>query len=78
MTEPNIFKKISKLAKAVKKHAEGGFENVEPEEYANRLQICSGCEFQKDAKCIKCGCFLNKKAWWATEDCPIGKWPKQS
>ena len=41
-----------------------------------RWDLCSGCEFLKDDKCLKCGCFMNVKAHWAHAECPIGKWGK--
>ena len=75
--KPNIIKKATNFAKAVKKHAEDGFKDVKLEEYIERLDICNGCDYQKDGECIECGCILSKKAWWRSEDCPKDKWPKQ-
>ena len=41
-----------------------------------RWDICSGCEFLKDDKCEKCGCFMKVKHKLAMAKCPIGKWDK--
>ncbi len=39
-----------------------------------RLELCDPCEFKKDARCGKCGCYLRAKVKMATEACPVGKW----
>jgi hypothetical protein len=41
---------------------------------AKRRAICNGCEFLKDSRCLKCGCFYEVKIRLATETCPIGLW----
>ena len=39
-----------------------------------RLDICSACEFFHQDRCLKCGCFMNKKAHLESAQCPINKW----
>ena len=41
-----------------------------------RWDICSGCEFLKDNKCEKCGCFMKVKHKLAMASCPEGKWDR--
>ena len=41
-----------------------------------RWDLCSSCEFLKDNKCQKCGCFMKVKHKMAIAKCPIGKWDK--
>ena len=41
-----------------------------------RWDLCTGCEFLKDNKCEKCGCFMKVKHKLAMASCPIGKWDK--
>ena len=41
-----------------------------------RWDLCSGCEFLKDDKCQKCGCFMKVKHKLAMASCPEGKWDK--
>ena len=41
-----------------------------------RWDLCSGCEFLKDNKCEKCGCFMKVKHKLAMASCPVGKWDK--
>jgi len=39
-----------------------------------RLDICAACEFFHQGRCLKCGCFMNKKAHLESAQCPINKW----
>ena len=41
-----------------------------------RWDICSSCEFLKDDKCEKCGCFMKVKHKLAMAKCPEGKWDR--
>ena len=41
-----------------------------------RWDLCSSCEFLKDDKCSKCGCFMKVKHKLALASCPEGKWSK--
>ena len=41
-----------------------------------RWDLCSGCEFLKDNKCEKCGCFMKVKHKLAMAKCPIDKWDR--
>ena len=42
-----------------------------------RWDLCQGCEFLKNDKCEKCGCFMKVKTKIASARCPIGKWEKE-
>ena len=64
------------FAKAVTKYVATGGKKVDESRYAERMAICDNCEYRSGARCLKCGCFLEMKAAWASADCPIGKWPK--
>ena len=41
-----------------------------------RWDLCLGCEFLKDDKCEKCGCFMKVKHKLAMASCPIDKWDR--
>ena len=41
-----------------------------------RWDICSSCEFLKDDKCEKCGCFMKVKHKLAMASCPEGTWDR--
>jgi hypothetical protein len=56
------------------RHSFNGFKNVSLDEYKKRLNICNACKFRSGKRCLKCGCYLSKKAWWKSEKCPIKKW----
>jgi hypothetical protein len=45
-----------------------------PEKSYARLEICKTCEFFKDTRCLKCGCYMEKKAHLEMSQCPINKW----
>ena len=60
---------------------------VSAEKANKRLEICRECPYFKydmknpetdiaDGRCLKCGCFMNTKAHWASAECPIAKWGK--
>jgi len=44
------------------------------EKAAERIKICEGCEFYKQGRCIKCGCFMTAKIHVESSRCPINKW----
>jgi hypoxanthine phosphoribosyltransferase len=73
---PGLFGLASNFGKAVINYAKSGFKNVTPEQYKNRLNICSTCEHYDNGRCkhVGCGCFLSTKAWLSSEKCPIDKW----
>jgi hypothetical protein len=57
-------------------HAKDGFKRVDDTVYSSRLAICQSCEYydDKNITCKTCGCFLDIKARWNSEKCPIDKW----
>jgi len=53
--------------------------NVPASSYAARMDICRACEFRKDfaagaLQCTQCGCFMNLKAHFSGQKCPVNKW----
>lgn len=73
---PSIATQGWSFAKAVTKYVATGGKKVGESNFAERMAICDNCEYRSGSKCLKCGCFLEMKASWASADCPIGKWPK--
>ena len=49
---------------------------VSDEIYNERLEICKSCEWydEEQNRCKECGCWLEHKARWSLDSCPIGKW----
>lgn len=76
---PSLAQQAINYGKALARHAlnPGKLPEVEVK---RRLQVCEGCEWfrPEDRRCAhtSCGCFLDVKATWASESCPIGGWPK--
>jgi len=72
---PGIFQKAVNFTKAVVKHAATGFQRVPLNVFHDRMNICNACENKtNEGTCKLCGCFLNIKNTWASEQCPIKKW----
>ena len=75
---PSMAQKAANFAKASVKHVGSGLKTVSKETKNIRLEICNSCPHKTGAEdnptCNKCGCFLNIKAGWASQACPIGKW----
>lgn len=67
---------LSNFVSSLINHSLNGFQNVNRETFNSRMNICRSCEFfdSSAVRCKQCGCFLNIKASWASEKCPIDKW----
>jgi len=67
------------FTEALGRYIAGGMKMVAEEVYRQRLAVCAGCDFFRDNHCLQCGCRMAgdvvAKARWATEECPLGKWP---
>jgi hypothetical protein len=67
------------FTEALGRHVAGGMKMVGEEVYRQRLAVCAGCDFFRDNHCVQCGCRMAgdviAKARWASEECPLGKWP---
>lgn len=73
---PPIYKQIWNYGKAFTKHIFHGRPHVTDESYVDRITICNSCDKKtEDWKCAECGCPIESKASWATEDCPLKRWP---
>lgn len=59
-------------------HVENGFSYVTDAQKETRLEICRACDKHTETpmgpQCKECGCLLNIKAGWASEQCPLKKW----
>ena len=73
---PPTGKMVKNFAKALVKHVGDGLRKSNLDLYKNRINICNGCDLREGNRCTHelCGCFIDKKAWWMSEKCPIDKW----
>jgi len=73
---PSKVRMVKNFAKAAAKHIGDGLRKVSIQEYQDRLDICNPCNMRLKNRCTheSCGCFIDKKAWWASEECPLDKW----
>ena len=77
---PPAIQMAGNLAKALAKHVMDGAKKVTTEQFKARIAVCNTCPLRLKNRCThpKCGCYLDVKAWWASEDCPDDppRWPK--
>lgn len=76
---PRLLRKAARLASAI------GAETMAiarrrpkltPEQVAARLAICGSCDqLRSNRTCAKCGCFVDAKARFRSQVCPLRKWP---
>jgi hypothetical protein len=79
---PSLARQAVNFAGAVVSHVTSGLPELDEASYQARLAVCrGGCEFftvdDDQPRCAHgcCGCFLEVKARWADQTCPVGKWP---
>ncbi|MEI6492088.1 MAG: DUF6171 family protein [Verrucomicrobiota bacterium] len=55
-----------------------GEDPITEAQKAARIAICEACEFFtiSDRRCSKCGCWIDAKAGFRTQICPVSKWPR--
>jgi len=77
---PSIGEQGQNLAKftfqVIKKALQSESLFVSSEVKQERLAICRGCEYYDPGqnRCKECGCFLDQKASYAIDSCPVHKW----
>jgi len=73
---PSFFQMAKNAGTSMVNHAMNSFQSVPANVKEERISICEGCEHydSETTRCDECGCFINIKADWASEKCPIDKW----
>ena len=78
-TSPSLLKRARSLARAVSLETMAIARrrpNLTPEQVAARLAICGSCDqLRSNRTCAKCGCFVEAKARFRSQVCPLRKWP---
>ncbi len=72
---PNFWQMALSATRSMAKFVASGLARVDEATQAARLAQCAVCNQYDARRCKLCGCFADKKAWLAHEDCPLGKWP---
>jgi len=73
---PSFLEMAKNAGASMVNHAMNSFQSVPANVKEERIKICEGCEHynSENTRCDECGCFINIKAGWASEKCPIDKW----
>jgi len=76
MSKPKLMVQSYNYFKALAKRVLGGFENVDTSTYFDRVHTCTRCDYfdHEHKECLDCGCPIETKAAWKTENCPQNKW----
>ena len=78
-TDPSLAQRAMNLGRAIVRHVADKGQTVADDSYEMRLAVCRECELCDTARMVcrhqSCGCFLQIKARWQSEDCPLKKWP---
>lgn len=72
---PSVWQQAKNLGKAALKHAANLFQICPDEVIEMRKGICGSCDkLNPERRCSECGCYVDVKAKWASEECPLKKW----
>jgi len=76
---PGLARRAWNFGQAVVRHVADGGREVDAATVESRLAICRACP-ECDIEHLvcrhkSCGCFLQTKACWQSEKCPLQKWP---
>jgi len=76
MKKPTKLEKAKNFTKASLNFIRSGFKKAPEEVYDSRVLTCLSCDEydSKEDSCSKCGCYINIKADWLSESCPLNKW----
>lgn len=71
---PSTWKQGWNFLKASLRAAQTGFGKIDDAAYERRLSLCTLCPSRNNDRCGECGCYIEVKASWPAEVCPLGKW----
>jgi hypothetical protein len=76
---PGLLKRVGSLAKAIGSETKAvvqGQPNLTAQQVAARLAVCESCnQLRSNRTCGMCGCFVDGKARFRSQACPLHKWP---
>lgn len=71
---PSVVNQVKSAIGAAVDFIACGCQLASKEEVDRRMNICGSCEFFKDERCQKCGCFMKVKVLAQSSVCPVAKW----
>tara|TARA_B100001939_G_C16842118_1_gene573569 strand:- start:518 stop:868 length:351 start_codon:yes stop_codon:yes gene_type:complete len=74
-----LFEAAKKFTKELNEFKKDGFSFAHSDVVQARLDVCEKCIdkiIEKNTKCPKCSCYLQKKTKFKYSHCPIGKWDR--
>jgi hypothetical protein len=76
---PGLIKRAGNLAMAIRAETKAviqGQPNLTALQVAARLAVCGSCDqLRSNRTCAQCGCFVDAKARFISQSCPLRKWP---
>jgi len=76
---PGLLQRAGSLAKAIGAESKAmlqGQPNLTARQVAARLAVCGSCDqLRSNRTCARCGCFVDAKARFRSQNCPLRKWP---
>lgn len=76
---PGLLKRAGSLAMAIGSETKAmvkGQPNLTPQQVSARIAICASCNhLRSNRTCARCGCFVDAKARFRSQSCPLRKWP---
>jgi hypothetical protein len=76
---PGLLKRAGSLAKAIGAETKAvvqGQPTLSAQQVAARLAVCASCDqLRSNRTCARCGCFVDAKARFRSQTCPLRKWP---
>jgi len=74
-----LIKKAGSLVKAISAETKAviqGQPNLTAPQVVSRLAVCGSCDqLRSNRTCAQCGCFVDAKARFRSQSCPLRKWP---
>jgi hypothetical protein len=76
---PGLLKRAGSLARAIGSETKAIVQKqptLTTQQVAARLAVCGSCDqLRKNRTCAKCGCFVDAKARFRSQTCPLRRWP---
>ena len=62
----DVYKEVQRCVAKIRPEEKTG-----ESDYAERLRICSECDFLVSGTCLKCGCYAELRAAYKNNHCPL-------